>query len=84
MRKHLFLHIVDALGSHFEYFQLRYDGIGRHGLSPLTKCIVNMQTLACGISIDYADEYLKIDESTPLEYLKNFTTGIIQVFGKGI
>jgi len=29
MRKHLFFHIVDTLNSCFEYFELRYDGLGR-------------------------------------------------------
>jgi len=60
MRKHLFLCIVDALSSRFEHFQLRYDGIGRRGLSPLTKCTIAMRTLAYGVSTDCVDEYLKI------------------------
>jgi len=33
MRKHLFLCIFYALSGRFEYFQLRYDGLGRRGLS---------------------------------------------------
>lgn len=50
MRKHLFLRIVDALSSRCEYFQLRYDGVGWRGLSPLTKCTAAMRMLAYGIS----------------------------------
>ena len=42
MRRHLFLRIVGALESRFEYFQLSYDGIGRRGLSPLIKCTAAM------------------------------------------
>jgi len=42
MRRHLFIPIVDALSTHYEYFQQRYDDIGRQGLSPLTKCTAVM------------------------------------------
>ena len=82
MWKHLFLRIVDALSSRFEYFQLRYDGRGKHGLSPLTKCIATVRMLAYGIPADCVDEYLKIVESITMECMKNFATGIIQVFGE--
>jgi len=81
MRKHLFLRIVDVLSSRFEYFQMRYYGVGRHELSPLTKCTVAMRMLANGISTDRVDEYLKIGESTTMECMKNFGAGVIQVFG---
>ena len=81
MRKHLFLRIVDALSSRFEYFQLRYDGIGRRGLSPLTKCTAAMRMLAYGVSADCVDEYLNIGGSTAMECMKNFAAGVIQVFG---
>ena len=33
MRRHLFLRIVEALDNQSEYFQVRYDGAGRRGLS---------------------------------------------------
>lgn len=72
---------MDALSSQFEYFQLRYDGVGRHGLSPLTKCTATMHMLAYGISADCVTEYLKIGESTAMEWMKNFATSVIQVFG---
>jgi len=35
MRKHFFLRIVEALGQHDEYFQLRVDATGRSDISPL-------------------------------------------------
>jgi len=38
MRRHLFLSIVDALQSHFDFFKQRTDALGRCGLSPLTNC----------------------------------------------
>ena len=36
--------------------------------------------LAYGIPIDCVDEYLKIDESTVMACMQNFTVAIIQVF----
>ncbi|CAJ2673517.1 unnamed protein product [Trifolium pratense] len=38
MHRHVFLRIVDALGNHDEYFQMRVDATGKMGLSPLQKC----------------------------------------------
>ena len=81
MQKHLLLHIVDVHGSIFEYFQLRYDDLGRRGLLPLTACTTTMQLLAYGISADYVDEYLKIGGSTTMQCMKtNFAVRVIQVF----
>jgi len=82
MQKHLFLRIVSALESRFECFQLRHDGLDRRRLSPLTKCTAAMCMWAYGMSADCVDEYLKIGESTAMECMKNFTAGVIQVFGE--
>ena len=82
MRRHLFTHIVDALSTRYEYFQQRYDGLDRRGLSPLTRCTAAMQMLAYSIVTDCVDEYLKIGESTALECLKNFAARVVQTFGQ--
>ena len=82
MRRHLFLLIVKALGNHSEYFQVRYDGAGRRGLSPLTKCTAAMQMLAHTVVADCVDEYLKIGASTALQCLKKFTSCVVEVFGE--
>ena len=82
MRKHLFLHIVEALGNHSEYLQVRYDAAGKRVLSPLTKCTAAMRMLAYGVAADCVDEYLKIGASTALECLKKFTSGVVEVFGE--
>ena len=82
MRRHLFLRIVDALQSRFDFFKQRTDALGRRGLSPLTKRTVAIRMLACGISTDRFDEYLKICESIAMECMKNFDAAVIQVFGK--
>ena len=82
MRKHLFIRIMEALGNHSDYFQLKYDAVGNRGLTPLTKCTAALRMLAYGISADCIDEYLKIGESTSLQCLKKFSKGVIVVFGK--
>ena len=81
MRRHLFLRIVEALGNHSEFFQLRYDCIGQRGLSLLTKCTAAMRMLAYGIVADCVDEYMKIGATIALECMKNFAIGVIEVFG---
>lgn len=62
MHKHMFLHIVEALCQHDEYFQMKVDETGRSSISPLQKHIVFY--LYVGItSIDNMDSYLRISET---------------------
>ena len=49
MQRYLFTCLVDNLNARYDYFQQRYDGLGRRGLSPLTKCTAAMRMLAYGI-----------------------------------
>lgn len=58
MHKHVFLRIVQDLEQHSEYFQTRFDAIGRRGLSPLQKCTTALRMLAYGGPADYVDEYI--------------------------
>ena len=71
MRRHPFLQIVEALGNHSEYFQVRYDAIRKRGLSPLTKFTAAMQMLTYSMTADFVDEYLKLGASTALECMNN-------------
>ncbi|XP_058726961.1 uncharacterized protein LOC131598366 [Vicia villosa] len=81
MYKHVFLRIVEALGQHNEYFQLKTDATGRSGLSPLQKCTAIIRMLAYGTSSDNVDYYLRIGETTTLKCIDNFTRGVISLFG---
>ncbi|XP_057419272.1 uncharacterized protein LOC130713523 [Lotus japonicus] len=81
MRKHVFLRIVGALGSHDPYFLMSVDAVGRQGLSPLQKCTAAIRMLAYGSPADSVDEYVRIGESTAIECLKNFLEGVCAVFG---
>jgi hypothetical protein len=81
MRRHVFLRIVNALGSWSPYFTQRADCTKRLGLSPLQKCTVEIRMLAYGTAADMLDEYLKVAESTALECLEKFVEGVVKVFG---
>ncbi|KAG8060411.1 hypothetical protein GUJ93_ZPchr0002g23558 [Zizania palustris] len=80
MNKHLFLHIVNALGQWSPYFTYRANCAGRIGLSLVQKCTAAMRMLAYGTPADALDEYLKIGKCTALEFLDKFGRGVIEVF----
>ncbi|XP_024016514.1 uncharacterized protein LOC112089892 [Eutrema salsugineum] len=81
MTKDLFMHIVQRLSTEVPYFQQRRNAIGRLGLSPLQKCSAAIRMMANGTAADAVDEYLRLGASTALLCLKNFTEGIISLFG---
>ncbi|XP_058783356.1 uncharacterized protein LOC131658036 [Vicia villosa] len=81
MHRHLFLRIVEALGNHDEYFQMRVDATGKMGLSPLQMCTSAIRMLAYGSSADIVDEYVRIGESTAIECLERFVRDVNEVFG---
>ncbi|XP_024013813.1 uncharacterized protein LOC112087893 isoform X1 [Eutrema salsugineum] len=81
MNKELFMHIVDRLSNEIPYFQQRRNAHGRFGLSGLQKCTAAIRMMAYGCPADAVDEYLRLGASTALLCLKNFTEGIIQLFG---
>ncbi|XP_056864078.1 uncharacterized protein LOC108815644 [Raphanus sativus] len=82
MNRPLFLRIVERLSTQVPYFQQRRNGHGRYGLSALQKCTAAIRMLAYGQAGDMYDEYLRLGESTARLCLKNFTDGIIQLFGE--
>ncbi|CAK8530608.1 unnamed protein product [Lathyrus sativus] len=81
MHRHVFIRIVDALGNHDEYFQMRVDATGKMDLSPLQKCTSVIRMLAYGSPADLVDEYVQIGESTSIECLERFVKGVNVVFG---
>ncbi|XP_062088359.1 uncharacterized protein LOC133794934 [Humulus lupulus] len=77
----LFLHILDAIQRHDNYFIQRRDGMGKLGLSGLQKVTDVFRMLAYGVPADATDEYIKIGESTTIESLKRFCRAVVEVFG---
>jgi hypothetical protein len=82
MRKHLFLHIVEALGNWSPYFHLRRDAFGKVGLSPLQKCTAAIRMLAYGTPADLMDEAFGVAESIAMECMINFVQGVRHLFSK--
>ena len=78
----LFIRIVNALSSHNEYFQMRYDVVGRMGLSPLQKCTATICILACESPANCVDKYIRIGEWTVTQCLQKFVRGVIEIFGQ--
>ncbi|KEH21942.1 hypothetical protein MTR_7g027205 [Medicago truncatula] len=75
MRKHVFLHIVETLDQHDEYFQLRVDAPGRSNISPIKKCTDVICMLADETSADSVDDYLRNGETTTRKCADKFTRG---------
>jgi len=82
MRRQLFIQIVNTLSNHNEYFQMRYDVVGRIGLPPLQKCTAVIRILAYGSPTDCVDEYVRIGECTATQCLPKFVRGVNEIFGQ--
>jgi len=77
----VFLRIVDALSNHDDYFQMKVNALQQKGLSPLQKCTTALRILAYGSLADGVDEYVRIGETTIVECLERFVSGICTIFG---
>ncbi|XP_020275108.1 uncharacterized protein LOC109849660 [Asparagus officinalis] len=80
IQRSLFLHIVDTVREHDNYFVQKVDGVGQLGLSTLQKVTTAFRMLAYGASTDSTKEYVRIDESTIIECLKRFCRAIVKVY----
>ena len=82
MSRRLFLHIVDAIKQHDNYFNQQRDASGRLGLSTLQNVTAALRILAYGMPADATDEYIKIGKSTAIECMKRFCRAIVSVFSE--
>ena len=80
MNRSLFLHILNAIQLHDDYFVQKNDGLGMVGLSGLQKMTATIRLLAYGMPADCVDEYVRIGESTTIESLKRFCQAVISIF----
>ena len=80
MRRELFLRIQgDLLGSHGDIFKQKRDALGLLGFSPEQKLTSALRMLAYGSCADSNDEYIRMGETTTLNYLQQFCQAIIEV-----
>ena len=70
MRRSLFLRILFKVEAHKPYFIQKRNNAKKLGLSPFQKMIVALRMLAYGVTVDFLDEYVRIDESTAMMSLK--------------
>ncbi|KAG2270135.1 hypothetical protein Bca52824_064690 [Brassica carinata] len=84
MSRRLFLHIVDAIKQHDNYFNQQRDASGRLGLSTLQNVTAALRILAYGMPADATDEYIKIGKSTAIECMKRFCRAIVSVFSEWV
>jgi hypothetical protein len=80
MRRELFVKIVEACEANYRYFTHRRNRAGALGFSPYQKISTAMWVIACGIPVDYTDEYLHNCEDTTIKSVRLFAKTIIRVF----
>ncbi|XP_052621045.1 uncharacterized protein LOC128126912 [Lactuca sativa] len=81
LSKNMFLRIVNAFESRYEFFQLRYDARGRRGFTTLQKCAMAIPLMAMGESPDSMDDYMRMSERTTRESLYTLSRGVVETFG---
>uniref|UniRef100_A0A336MR40 CSON005106 protein n=1 Tax=Culicoides sonorensis TaxID=179676 RepID=A0A336MR40_CULSO len=79
MNREMFQNIANAMED--DYFKVKFNCTGKRGLSSIQKCTVALRLLAYGNAADSIDEYVKVGESTALEILRKFCSGMISVYG---
>ena len=80
MSRHLFLHIMNAVEAHDDYFVQKRNAANILGLSCFQKVTAVFHMLTYGIPADAADEYARIGESTILESLRRFVVAVVDIF----
>ncbi|KAI4978263.1 hypothetical protein ZWY2020_014817 [Hordeum vulgare] len=79
--KTLFLHIVEGVEAHDDYFKLTRDCCGQLSFSANQKCTTPMRMLALGIAADVVGEMVRMRGSTCLETTVKFARAVVEVFG---
>jgi hypothetical protein len=82
MSRELFLIILNGVRDYDDYFEAKYDCIGKSGFSSYQKCSAAVQQLAYGVPGDLIDDYIRMSESTCHEAMYRFCEDVIAVFGK--
>ena len=72
MNRKLFLDIMHAIREFDTYFKLNKDCTGTVGLTSIQKCTMAMRLLAYGAPADSQDDYLRMSESTAIDFLNRF------------
>jgi hypothetical protein len=78
----LFLVILNGVIDYDDYFEAKYDCIGKIGFSSYQKCSAAVRQFAYGVPGDLIDDYMRMSESTCYEAMYRFCEDVIAVFDK--
>ena len=76
----IYQRVQQALEAHDPYFTQRTDCTGRRGLSSYQKITAALRMFAYGSAADSIDEYKRLGQSTALECLERFSSGVMACF----
>jgi hypothetical protein len=81
MRRTFFERLWKRVEQHDAYFVQKRNVAGILGLSSLQKVTAAFRMLTYGVAADATDDYIRIGESTPIESLGRFISGVVGIFG---
>ena len=81
MHRDLFLHTVDVVKDHDNFFLQKKICTDRHELSTWQKVTAVFRMMAYGASTDSIDKYVRIGESNTILCMKRFCRAIVEIFG---
>jgi hypothetical protein len=82
MRRSFFVRIAQAVEEYDNYFVQRRNVAGALNFSCLQKVTAAYRQLAYAVPADYIDEYVCIEESTTIEFLRRYVRVVSEVFGE--
>jgi hypothetical protein len=74
-----FVHIMNVVEEHNDYFIQKRIAIDMLGLYCLQTVTTTFWMIAYGVAADATDDYMHVGESTTLECLRRFAIAIIEV-----
>jgi hypothetical protein len=80
MRRHLFVRIMNVVEEHDDYFVQKSNAASTIGLSCLQKVAAAFRMITYGVPADATDDYVRVGESTALQYLRKFVVAVVEVF----
>jgi hypothetical protein len=80
LRRLVFIHIMNEVDEHDDYFVQKRNAASTLGLSCLQKVAAAFRMIANSVAADATDEYVRVGESTTLECLRKFVVTVVEVF----
>jgi hypothetical protein len=78
----VYFRIAYTIEEQDNYFVQRRNATRAPGFSCPHKVTIGYRQLAYGVPVNYVDEYVRIGESTTIEFLTRYVRAICEVFGQ--